>query len=123
MKKSSTFVPLLGCGVMVTQQILVLLFMVRVRATQLKRLSEGQPFFVYRLPQALPVLCVLVVVLSDHSSPRLGKVAQSAGGGLPDVWKNVVKRLTFAPYQSVYGRRLAVDASSAWALACGGGVG
>ena len=35
-KKSRTFVPLLGCGVMVTQQILVLLFMVRVRATQLK---------------------------------------------------------------------------------------
>ena len=51
MKKSSTFVPLLGCGVMVTQQILVLLFMVRVRATQLKRLSEGRPFFVvYRQP-------------------------------------------------------------------------
>ena len=35
-KKSRTFVPLLGCGVMVTQQILVLLFMVRVRAAQLK---------------------------------------------------------------------------------------
>ena len=50
MKKSSTFVPLLGCGVMVTQQILVLLFMVRVRATQLKRLSEGRPFFVVNRP-------------------------------------------------------------------------
>ena len=50
--------PLLGCGVMVTQQILVLLFMVRVRATQLKGVPMKDSFFVW-LIRPLGLLRVL----------------------------------------------------------------
>ena len=48
-KISSTFAPSKGTlsyGVMVTQQILVLLFQVRILVAQQERMVKGHPFFV-----------------------------------------------------------------------------
>ena len=74
MKKSSTFVPLLGCGVMVTQQILVLLFMVRVRATQLKRLSEGRPFLLSTVDRPPTISKYSFLLLTISQCPKGGGV-------------------------------------------------